>query len=221
MTSIFPEGDRNHSLFNFARASGTCVFMILTYLQISSDTWKKLNKLYAKQTIMNQRILWGIMLIPAFSLFTACAPGEGHVHAPEINQDSVKAQIMAMEAAYAAASNAKDVDGVAAYYAADAQSMANDEPTRVGMDAIKAGIQKELAADTSGATVSFETTGVWAAGNYATETGTSTVKDKSGNVIRTGKYMTLFELRDGKYIAIRDMWNNDAPMPAAAAAPAQ
>jgi hypothetical protein len=27
--------------------------------------------------------------------------------------------------------------------------------------------------------------------------------------------MTLFELRDGKYIAIRDMWNDDAK-PAAA-----
>jgi ketosteroid isomerase-like protein len=179
--------------------------------------------LYSKQTIMNQRIFWGILAIPVFAIFNACAPGEGHVHAPEINQDSVRAQIMAMEQAYAVASNAKDVEGVAAYYASDAQSMANDEPTRVGMDAIKAGIQKEFSSDTSGATVSFETTGIWAAGNYATETGTSTVKDKSGSVIRTGKYMTLFELRDGKYIAIRDMWNNDAPMPAAApaATPAQ
>jgi len=164
-----------------------------------------------KQTIMNQRnILWAL-LAPALFMFNSCAPAATHEHAPEINQDSVKAQIMALEDAYAVASNAKDVDGVAAYYAADAQSLADKEPTRVGIEAIKAGIKKEMEMDTTGGTISFVTTGVWAAGNYATETGTSTVKDKAGNVISSGKYMTLFELRDGKYIAIRDMWNNDAP----------
>jgi len=161
---------------------------------------------------MNQRNFLMALIAPSLFMFNACAPAaEHHEHAPEINQDSVKAQIVAMEDAYAVASNAKNVDGVAAYYAADAQSLANNEPTRVGTDAIKAGIAKEMAADTTGSTISFVTTGVWAAGNYATETGTSTIKDKAGNVIHTGKYMTLFELRDGKYIAIRDMWNNDAP----------
>ncbi len=160
---------------------------------------------------MNQRNVLMVLLAPALFMFNGCAPAESHVHAPEINQDSVKAQIQAMENAFAEASNAKNVDGVAVYYAADAQSLANNEPTRVGMDAIKAGIAKDMASDTSGATVSFVTTGVWAAGNYLTETGTTTRKDKAGNVTYTGKYMTLFELKDGKYIAIRDMWNDDAP----------
>ena len=146
---------------------------------------------------MNQRNFLMVLIAPTLFMFNACAPAEAHVHAPEINQDSVKTQIVALEDAYAVASNAKNVDGVAAYYAADAQSLAENEPTRVGMDAIKAGIAKEMAMDTSGATISFVTTGVWAAGNYATETGTSTVKDKEGKVLRTGKYMTLFELRDG------------------------
>jgi len=160
---------------------------------------------------MNQRnVLW-VLLAPALFMFNSCAPAATHEHPPELNQDSVKIQIVALEEAYAVASNAKNVDGVAAYYAADAESMANNEPTRVGMDAIKAGIKKEMESDTTDGTISFTTTGIWAAGNYATETGTSTVKDKDGNVIRTGKYMTLFELRNGKYIAIRDMWNDDAP----------
>jgi len=144
-------------------------------------------------------------------MFNACAPAATTEKAAEINMDSVKTQIMELEAAYGVASNAKNVDGVAVYYAADAESMADNEPTRVGMDAIKAGIKKEMETDTTGGTVSFATTGVWAAGNYATETGTSTVKDKDGNVIHSGKYMTLFELRDGKYVAIRDIWNTDAP----------
>lgn len=160
---------------------------------------------------MNQRNFLMVLLASTLFMFNACAPAETHEHATEINQDSVKAQIQAMENAFAVASNAKNVDGVAVYYAADAESLADHEPTRVGMDAIKAGIAKDMAADTSGSTVSFVTTGVWAAGKYATETGTSTRKDKEGKVTYTGKYMTLFELRDGKYVAIRDMWNDDMP----------
>lgn len=170
---------------------------------------------------MNQRNFLWVLLVPALFMFNSCATGETNEHTAEINMDSVKAQIMAMESAYAVADNANDVDGVAAYYAADAESMADNEPTRVGMDAIKAGIKKDMAADTAGHTVAFATTGVWAAGNYATETGTSTVTNKEGKVVSTGKYMTLFELRDGKYVAIRDIWNSDAPPPAAAPAAAQ
>lgn len=157
-----------------------------------------------------QNLLW-VLLAPALFIFNGCGSECEHEHAVAIDMEAVKAEIGAMEAAYAVASNAKDVDGIAAYYAADAQSLASDEPTRVGMDAIKAGIAKEISTDTSGSTISFEVTGLWAAGNYATETGASTVKDKDGKVVRTGKYMTLFELRDGKYVAIRDIWNNDAP----------
>ncbi len=35
-------------------------------------------------------------------------------------------------------------------------------------------------------------------------------KDASGKVIRTGKYMAIWEKRDGKYICIRDIYNDDA-----------
>ncbi len=151
------------------------------------------------------------LLAPFAFMFQSCEPGEAHEHAAAINMDSVTAQITAMENAYAVASNARDVDGVAAYYAADAQSLASNEPTRVGIDAIKAGIKKDMENDSTGNTISFVVTGIWADGKYATETGTSTVKDKDGNVTHNGKYMTLWELRDGKYIAIRDIWNSDAP----------
>ena len=170
-----------------------------------------MSTLPAKQPNMNQLKLFLVLLVPSFFMFQSCQQGPVTVQVAELNQDSVKAQIVALETAYAVASNAKDADGVAVYYSSDAQSLANNEPTRVGKDAIKAGIKKEMANDTLGHIISFETTGVWAAGNYATETGTSTVKDKDGKVVHTGKYITLFELRDGKYVAIRDMWNNDAP----------
>jgi len=160
---------------------------------------------------MNQPKFFWVLLAPAVFLLHSCQQGATHGQSAEINMDSVKMEIVALEAAFAVASNAKNVDGVAAYYSSDAQSLAPDEPTRVGMEAIKAGIKKEMAADTAGSTVAFVTTGVWAAGNYATETGTMTNSDAAGKVVFTGKYMTLFELRDGKYIAIRDMWNSDKP----------
>lgn len=158
--------------------------------------------------------LW-VLLVPGFALFYACEPRtnvDATVTTKEVNNDSVRMQISAMEAAYADASNKKDPAGVAMYYASDAESYPPGEPAMVGRDAIQAGIKRHMDMDTSGTTLSLNTTGVWASGNYATETGTWTDKDSSGKVVATGKYMTLFELRDGKYVAIRDIWNSDAPM---------
>ncbi len=160
---------------------------------------------------MKQLTLSAMIIATALFVLPSCQKMESTAQSAEVNLDSVKAQITMLEDGYAKASNAKDVDGVATYYANDAESMANNEPTRVGMDAIKAGIKREMDADTSGSTIAFATTGVWAEGKYATETGTITVTDKDGKVKTTGKYMTLFELRDGKYVAIRDIWNDDAP----------
>ena len=154
-------------------------------------------------------LLW-VLLAPALFMFFSCQQGPGDMdHTDEVNMDTVRSQIEILEVEYARASNARDADAVAAYYADDAQSLADDEPTRVGKDAIMAGIRKDLESDTTGSTISFEVTGVWACGDYATETGTSTVRDRNGNVVSTGKYMTLFEKRNGKYVAIRDIWNDD------------
>jgi len=157
----------------------------------------------------NLRFLW-VLLAPVVFLIPSCKEAGTSADVAVINMDSVKAEITALENAFATASNAKDVDGVAAYYADDAHSLAPGEPTWVGKDAIKEGLKREMADDTTGSTIAFVTTGVWAYGDYATETGTSTVSDKSGKVVHTGKYMTLFEKRNGKYVAIRDIWNSDA-----------
>jgi ketosteroid isomerase-like protein len=164
------------------------------------------------QLNMKNLTLFGLAIVTLLFSLPSCKEA-GTAAQPEtaaVNMDSVKMQITAMENAYAAASNAKDVDGVAVYYAADAESLADGEPTRVGMDAIKAGIKKDFDMDTTGTTVAFATTGLWADGKYATETGTITNKNADGSVKSTGKYMTLFELRDGKYVAIRDIWNMDS-----------
>jgi uncharacterized protein (TIGR02246 family) len=128
-----------------------------------------------------------------------------------VDMESVKSEITAMETAYAKASNAKDADGVLAYYADDAQSMAPNKPTLVGKDAIKANLLEEMASDTLNTTISFAVTDLWTAGNIAIETGTSTTTNEAGEVVRTGKYMSVFEKRDGKYVCIRDIFNTDMP----------
>jgi ketosteroid isomerase-like protein len=160
---------------------------------------------------MKRTLLLLVLLAPVLFFLPACEGEHEEMEhqAEQLDMDAVKAEIQAMEDAYAVAENNKDADGVVAYYADDAQSLAYNAPTDVGKEAIKASILKGFEEDTMGNTISFQVTGVWAAGDYATETGTSKTVDKDGNVVRTGKYMTLFEKRDGKYVAIRDCYNRD------------
>jgi uncharacterized protein (TIGR02246 family) len=164
-----------------------------------------------------------LALLLGVSLFLpACQAPPAHDHAPEVNLDTVKAIINALEIDYARASNAKDAEGILKYYAPDAEIYSTEDGTQVGTDAIRAGLERMFAADTAETTVAFAVTGVWAAGNLAVETGTSTTTGKDGAVTSTGKYMVLYELRDGKYLAIREMHVDDKPAAAAdAAAPAQ
>ncbi len=152
-----------------------------------------------------------LLLLGVVFLMPSCQAPDSGATTHEINADSVKAMINALEVDYANASNAKDVAGVLKYYAADAEIYSAEEGTQVGLEAIKASLEKDMASDTSGNKVSFNVTGVWASGNLAVETGTSTTTGKDGAVVRTGKYMVLYELRDGKYIAIREMNMRDKP----------
>jgi len=122
---------------------------------------------------------------------------------------AIRTEIQAMEDAYAAGLKAKDANAVIAYYADDAISMVNNAPIAVGHDALLKMAQDDIASDTTNTTVSFETVDIFAAGDLVVETGKATYKDPDGNVKKTAKYMTLFEKRNGKYLAIRDIYNED------------
>ena len=162
------------------------------------------------------KLTWIVSLSVLFFL-PACRDEHDHdhdhdhdkMHHDEVNIDSVREIIVAMDQSYSKAIMAKDVDKAASNYANDAQSFADGAPTRVGIDAIKAGIKEEIDADTSGGSIALEPIDVWASGKIAIETGKITSKDKAGNVTYSGKYMALYELRDGKYVVIRDIWNAD------------
>ena len=144
----------------------------------------------------------------AMSIMISCqAPDSG---AAEVDKDAVTAEIQALEDAYAAASNARDADAQVAYYAEDAQSLPPDEPTIVGKAAILAKAKEEMAdGDDNGGSIKFEIVDLFIAGDYATEVGKWVYTDSTG-VENTGKFISVFEKRDGKYLCVRDIWNSDS-----------
>lgn len=107
----------------------------------------------------------------------------------EADMVSIKAEIQALETAWATADNA---------------------PMSKGKSAIQKEIEEGMAKKAKGETVSYNALEVYGDEDIVTEIGTSIAKDASGKVIRTGKYMAIWEKRDGKYICIRDIYNNDA-----------
>lgn len=123
---------------------------------------------------------------------------------------SVKAEIQALESAWAAADNARNANAILAFYSDDAISLFNNAPMAVGKAEIKKEIEKGLAKKAEGETVAYKTLEVFGNENTVTEIGTAESKDASGKIIRTGKYMAIWEKRDGKYICIRDIYNEDA-----------
>jgi ketosteroid isomerase-like protein len=153
----------------------------------------------------NHNLLLAVTLC-LFFIYSCTAPQGG---AETIDMDAVRAEIQAMEDAYAVASNANDADAQVSYYADDAQSMGPEEPTLVGKEAILAKTKEDMAKDSSGNTIRFEIVDLYAAGNLAVEVGKWISTDKEGEET-TGKYVSVFEKRDGKYICIRDIYNSDS-----------
>jgi uncharacterized protein (TIGR02246 family) len=122
---------------------------------------------------------------------------------------SVKADIQAMETAWANADNARDAKAVTAFYSDDAISMSSNKPMLVGKAAILKDVEAGLAKKMKGTTASYEIMDVFGDANAVTEVGKTIVKDSTGKVTYTGKYMAIWEKRDGKYVCVRDIWNDD------------
>ncbi len=123
---------------------------------------------------------------------------------------SIKAEIQGLENDWATADNARDATAISAFYSDDAISMSNNAPMIKGRAAIQKDIEDGMSKRAQGETVDYKTLEVFGDENTVTEIGTGIHKDASGKVIRTGKYMAIWEKRDGKYICIRDIYNTDA-----------
>jgi len=122
----------------------------------------------------------------------------------------VRAEIVTIENAWAAAQNAKDINALMAMYADDAVSMPDGEPMLNGKAAIQKKQEADFAKPAKFASIAFETMDVYAQGNVVTEVGKAMYKDATGKIIGGGKYIAVFEKRDGKYLCIREIYNQDS-----------
>lgn len=121
----------------------------------------------------------------------------------------LKAEIQALETSWAAADNARDAGAIAAFYADDAVTMSNNKPMLSGKPAIEKDIKESMAKRAKGATIAYDVLNVFGDENTVTEMGKTTVKDAAGKVTYTGKYMAVWQMRNGKYICVADIGNDD------------
>lgn len=159
---------------------------------------------------------FSIFFIVAASLFlSSCKPATETTtttdEAPKTDMAKVKAEIQALETAWSTAQNAKDINALMAMYADDAVSMPEGAPTLRGKAAIQAQLEVDFAKAKEGQTSTYEVQDIFGDDNVVTEIGTSTTKDASGAVVRTGKYVAIWQKSDGKYLCIRELYNSDAP----------
>jgi len=152
-------------------------------------------------------------------LFTSCqekakeeAPAEAATVAEPAKPDlaAIRTEISALENAWAVALNAKDINALMALYADDAISMPDGEPMISGKAAIQKKQEADFAAPATFSSIAFETLDVYAQGDVVTEVGKSMYKDAAGKVVGSGKYIAVFEKRNGKYLCIREIYNKDS-----------
>lgn len=136
-------------------------------------------------------------------VFSACSSSKEE--AKPVDMEKLKAEIQAMEDAFAAGEKAKDADAVAKYYADDAVSYSRNKPPSVGKPAIRESIAKGIVEDSAGQVNVYKVVDLFAEGNLVVEIGSFTTTLGDGTPKDNGHYMSLFEKRDGKYVCIRDM----------------
>ena len=123
---------------------------------------------------------------------------------------AIKAEIIALEKSYDTYYNAGDLNNLITLYADDAIRLPNNQTIISGKEAIKKEMETEQANKKKGITNTSETTDVFGDENTVTEVGKTIRKDASGKVKSTGKYITIWKKVNGKFVTVREMWNDDA-----------
>src|SRR6202165_3473412 len=160
-----------------------------------------------------------VVLAASLAALAACA--KTAPPAPDTAADETAAR--AVNIAWYKAYNAGDGAAVAALYVEDAVLNAPGAPAARGMASIREYYVKGAAESAAAglALVDDPTSDVGVSGDLAWQSGTFKIIDKSGAAVDAGKYITVFQRKDGKWMIIRDTWNSDAPpaAPAPGAAP--
>jgi uncharacterized protein (TIGR02246 family) len=135
--------------------------------------------------------------------------------------------IRAINPAWFKAYNAGDAEAVTALYSEDAVLNIPGVPAARGGAAIREAYVKDIAAAAAGGLTTNQgpSAEFGVSGDLGWEWNTFTLTDKSGATVDTGKYVTVYGRKNGKWLIIRDIWNSDTPpatpAPAAAAPSAE
>jgi ketosteroid isomerase-like protein len=128
-----------------------------------------------------------------------------------IDKEQIKREIQEKEDSFAAVYNSGELRSIG-YYADDAITFFQNRPPLVGKEEILYFLKADVSANTG--KIAFKTNEVFVSndGNQVVEVGSFKVVDSANTAINTGNYMSLFEKRDGKYVAVRDMSASDMPL---------
>jgi ketosteroid isomerase-like protein len=110
---------------------------------------------------------------------------------------------------------AADGDAMAKLYDEYAVLMPPNAPAVTGRDAIRAFLANMSSeAAKAGIVFSFgDKQDGGANGDLGWSSGTYTIKDKAGNVVETGKFLSVSKKVGGEWLYWRDTWNADRPPP--------
>ena len=131
-------------------------------------------------------------------------------------QASPDATFRAGTAEWMAAYNAGNADRIIALYADDAVVMPPDAPAAKGHAAIRDFITKDMATTkAAGVTLKDMSSETGTSGDLGWHAGRFAVVTPDGTTVATGKYAEIWQRTKGTWRIIQDIWNNDAPAPAA------
>ena len=149
---------------------------------------------------MKNMISKGCALCCIIALMLACNA--------KIDKEQIKKEIQAKEDSFANVYNSGEVRSIG-YYADDAKSFYPNRPPLVGKESIVAFLTSDLTSPID--KIKYKTNEVFVSndGNLVVELGSFSVIDSAKTILNTGNYMSLFEKRNGKYVAVRDMSASD------------
>ena len=140
------------------------------------------------------------------SLVLACGDKKGQPSSAD--NEEIKKEIQAKENEFAETLNSGVLKNIG-YYADDATSFFQNTAPLVGKEAIIDFFRSGL--DSNFNKISMKTNEIYASndGNLVVEIGYFKVVDSANNPVNSGNYMVLFQKRNGKYVAVRDMSASD------------
>ena len=155
---------------------------------------------------MKNKIVKSIVFATIATLIIACNPKKEEPVTAVVDNAQVKKEIQAMEDAFAAAYNSRNMESLE-YYDKDAITYSQNAPALVGKTAIDNSIRQDIAAFPKGFKLANTTNEVHVSsdGNQVVEIGAYRIVDSTNTLQRSGNYISVFKKIGSKYYCQRDM----------------